>query len=88
MTGCGDTAPLFTPEELEAAGAAAAEMQQEFDAWAAQLKAPAAKAEAAALAQELAETWEIFVQECATGQVSHHKKAGPLSDRRAVLEYL
>lgn len=87
MSGARDSVPLITPEELAAMAAAAEEAQREFDAWAAQLQTPAAKAEAAILAQEVAATWEAFVQDCAAGEVSHHKKAGPLLDRRAVLEY-
>ena len=87
MTGGGDSVPLFTPEELAAMATAAEEAQREFDEWTEELQTPAAKAEAALLAQELAATWDAFVQDCAAGEVSHHKKAGPLSDRRAVLEY-
>lgn len=68
MTGGGDSAPLFTPEELAAAGAAAAEMQQEFDAWTAQLQTPEAKAEYAALAKELVEMAEAFKRDCAAGK--------------------
>lgn len=87
MSGTGDAVPLFTPEELAQARAAAEEAQRDFDEWIEQPQTPAAKAEAALLAQELAATLEVFVQDCAAGEVSHHKKAGPLSDRRAVLEY-
>lgn len=76
MTGGAAYPPLFTPEELAAMAAAAEEAQRDFDKWIEQLQTPAAKAEAALLAQD-----------CAAGEVSHHKKAGPLSDRRAVLEY-
>ena len=86
MSGTGDAVP-FTPEELAQARAAAEEARRDFDKWIEQLQTPAAKAEAALLAQELAATWDAFVQDCAAGEVSHHKKAGPLSDRRAVLEY-
>lgn len=60
--------PLFSAVELEKIAAEAAEAQREFDAWAAQLQTPAAKAEAATLAQELATTWEAFTQDCAAGR--------------------
>ena len=83
----GEAAPLFAPEELAQARVDAEEAQRDFDKWIEQLQTPATKAEAALLAQELAATWDAFVQDCATGEVSHHKKAGPLSDRRAILEY-
>lgn len=60
--------PLFSTVELEKIAAEAAEAQREFDAWAAQLQTPAAKAEADALAQEAAATWEAFAQDCASGK--------------------
>ena len=48
--------PLFTPEELAAMATAAEEAQREFDEWTEELQTPAAKAEAALPAQELAAT--------------------------------
>ena len=60
--------PLFSAVELEKIAAEVAEAQRKFDAWAAQLQTPTAKAEAATLAQELAATWEAFTQDCAAGQ--------------------
>ena len=66
MSGAGDSVPLFTPEELAQARAVAEEARQEFDAWAAQLQTPAAKAEAVVLAQEAATTWIAFAQDCAS----------------------
>lgn len=68
MSGGMDPAPLFTPEELKAAGAAAKEMRWEADAWAAQLRTPAAKAEYAALAKELVEMAEALKRDCAAGK--------------------
>ena len=59
--------PLFSAVELEKIAVEAAEAQREFDAWAAQLQTPAAKAEAAALAQEAMSVWEAFVQDCRAG---------------------
>lgn len=64
----GEVAPLFTPEELKAAVAAAKEMRREADAWAAQLRTPAAKAEYAALAKELVEMAEALKRDCAAGK--------------------
>ena len=55
---------MFSAVELEKIAVEAAEAQREFDAWAAQLQTPAAKAEAAALAQEAMSVWEAFVQDC------------------------
>lgn len=60
--------PLFSAVELEKIAVEAAEAQREFDAWAAQLQTPAAKAEAAALAQEAMSVWEAFVQDCRAGK--------------------
>lgn len=60
--------PLFSAVELEKIAVEAAEAQREFDAWAAQLQTPAAKAEAAALAQEVMSVWEAFVQDCMAGK--------------------
>lgn len=52
-----------------------------------ELADPAVKARYAADAREMLAQWDQLAAECAAGEVSHHKKAGPLSDRRAVLEY-
>lgn len=60
--------PLFSAAELEKIAAEAAEAQREFDAWAAQLQTPTAKAETAVLAQEAAATWNAFEQDCASGK--------------------
>lgn len=60
--------PLFSAVELEKIAVEAAEAQREFDAWAAQLQMPAAKAEAAALAQEAMSVLEAFVQDCRAGK--------------------
>lgn len=68
MSDAGDSVQLFTPEELAAMAAAAEEAQREFDAWAAQLQTPEAKAEGAILAQEVMETWAAFEQEIAAGE--------------------
>ena len=68
MSGGWDSAPLFTPEELAAAAAAAEEMWRELDEFAAQLQTPAAKAEAAALAKELVEMVEAVKRDCASGK--------------------
>ena len=68
MSGGMDPAPLFTPEELKAVGAAAEEMRREADAWAAQLLTPAAKAEYAALAKELVEMAEAFKRDFDAGK--------------------
>ena len=60
--------PLFSAVELEKIAVEAAEAQREFDAWAAQLQTPAAKAEAAALAKELVEMVEAVKRDCASGK--------------------
>lgn len=52
-----------------------------------ELSDPAVKAWYAAEAREMLAQWDQLEAECASGEVSHHKKAGPLPDRRAVLEY-
>lgn len=70
MIGGVDSATLFTPEDLKAADATAEEMLREADAWAAQLRTPEAKAEAAALAKELVEMAEAFKRDCAAGKYS------------------
>ena len=87
MSGAGDSVPLFAPEELATMAAEVAADQRELDEWVEQLQTPAAKAAATMLAREMLAQWDQFAAECAAGEVSHHKKAGPLSDRRAVLEY-
>lgn len=66
MSSSNDAVPLFAPEELAAAAAAAVEMRRELDEFAAQLQTPAAKAEAAALAKELVEMAEAIKRDCAT----------------------
>ena len=58
--------PLFSAVELEKIAAEVAEAQRKFDAWAAQLQTPAAKAEAAALAKELVEMVEAVKRDCAS----------------------
>lgn len=60
--------PLFSAVELEKIAVEAAEAQREFDAWVAQLQTPAAKTEAAALAQEAMSVREAFVQDCRAGK--------------------
>lgn len=52
-----------------------------------ELSDPAVKAWYAAEAREMLAQWDQLAAECAAGEVSHHKKADPLPDRRAVLEY-
>lgn len=64
----GEAVPLFTPEEMAAMADEAAEAQREFDAWAAQLQTPEAKAEYAALAKELVEMAEALKRDCAAGK--------------------
>lgn len=68
MSGGMDPAPLFTPEELAAIAAEAAEAKREFDAWAEQLQTPEAKAEYAALAKELVDMAEALKRDCAAGK--------------------
>ncbi len=64
----GEAVPLFTPEELAAMAAEAAEARREFDAWAEQLQTPEAKAEYAALAKELMDMAEALKRDCAAGK--------------------
>jgi len=63
-----DATPLFTPEDLAEAASAAAEMQREFEEFAAQLQTPEAKEEYAALARDASEMWEGFRRDCAAGR--------------------
>lgn len=68
MSGAGDFAPLFTPEELAAMAASAAAARREADAYCEWLRSPEGRAWGDQVLQEARAMAEKFKQDCVTGK--------------------